>query len=266
VFPTLIYDPTTATSTGSRTQFPGNKITNIDPVALAFETKYYPHANNTSGPYNACTHANNYIESPKLNVNEMVGLGRLDYKLNDADSIFARYALYLNTQNNARGYGPIYNRNDNDQIQNAVLSETHIFSPSLLNSVRLGVMRAGFSFASATANQNIAGQIGLPNDTPYDGPTMSNGLGVFNTTIGFRTTTLLELLDDVTKVIGSHTIQFGASGRFSETYNAQANENSGTFNFSANETAAGNNTTTTAGSGSAYASFLLAKLPAQAIH
>lgn len=53
------------TGTGSRTQFPGNKITNIDPVALAFETKYYPHANNTSGPYNVCTYANNYIESPK---------------------------------------------------------------------------------------------------------------------------------------------------------------------------------------------------------
>jgi hypothetical protein len=255
--PTLIYDPTTATTTGNRMQFPGNKITNIDPVALAFETKYYPHANNTTGPYNSCTHANNYIESPKLNVNETVALGRLDYKLSDADSLFARYAFYLSSQNNAGGYSPIYNRNDNDQIQNAVLSETHVFSPNLLNAIRLGVMRADFPFESATANQNIAGQVGLPNDTPYDGPIMSNGLAEFNTTIGFRTTTLVELLDDITKVVGSHTIQFGASGRFTETYNAQANGNSGTFNFSSNETAAGNNTTTTAGSGSTYASFLL---------
>ena len=255
--PTLIYDPSTATTVGSRTAFYQNKVTTIDPVAAAFVSKYYPHANNTSGPYNSCTHANNYIASPKLISTETTVVARMDYKLNSADSIGARYALYQNTSNNAAGYSAIYNRNDNDQIQNGMLSETHAFSPSLVNDVHLGLERSGFTFQSATANQNIAGQIGLPNDTPFDGPLMSNGLSQFNPTLGFRTTSLLEVLDDVTKVIGAHTIQFGASARFSEAFYNQSNGNSGSFTFSASQTAAGNNSSVTTGTGSQFASFLL---------
>ena len=255
--PILVYDPSTATTTGSRTAFSGNQLTGIDPVSAAFVSKYYPHANNTAGPYNSCTHANDYILSPKLVVSETVIVGRMDYKLNSQDAIAARYALYQNKSNNAAGYSPIYNRDDNDQIQNGMLSETHVFSPNLLNEVHVGLQRAGFGFLSATANQNIAGLIGLPNDTPYDGPLMSNGLTQFNPTIGFRTTDLLEALDDVTWVLGAHTLQIGASGRFSETFYNQSNGDSGSFTFSANQTAAGNNTSVTSGTGSQFASFLL---------
>jgi hypothetical protein len=254
--PTLIYNPATAGTTGARTQFLGNQITNIDPVAAAFVNKYYPHANNTSGPYNSCTHTNNYIASPKLAINENTVVGRLDYKATAADTLTGRYALYQNLSNNAANYSPIFGRNDNDQIQNGMLSETHVFSPTLLNDVHLGLERSGFSFNSATNGLNIAGQVGLPNDTPDVGPLMSNGLAQFNDTVGFRTTSLLEILDDVTKVIGAHTVQFGASARFSEAFYNQSNGNSGTFNFSANQTAAGNNTTVTTGTGSQFASFL----------
>lgn len=257
--PIKIYDPATASSTGSRTQFSGNAIPSgrIDPVAQAYQSKFYPQANNTAGSYNSCTHANNYIANPKLTSGEKVALGRIDYKLGSADSFVGRYAFYQNTQNNAAGYSPIFNRNDNDRIQNGMLSEIHVFSPSLINTFRVGALRAFFTFESATANQDIAGQIGLPNDTPYDGPLMSNGLITTNGIIGDRANTGFDVQDDLTKVVGVHTLQFGVSGRFSEAYNQQTGGNSGTFNFSSAATAAGNNAVITSGTGSQYASFLL---------
>lgn len=258
--PVNIYDPATATTTGSRSQFQGNVIPGdrIDPAALAYQSKFYPLPNNSSGVYNSCTHANNYIISPKLNYNQTLWLGRTDYKINDADSMFARYASYQTTQNNAAGYSTWFNRNDDDRIQNFVISETHIVSPSLVNNARLGAERAYFTFQSATANKNIAGLVGIPNDTPYDGPLMGNGMIQTQGIIGFRATTLFQLQDDVTKTIKEHTLTFGISGIYSQAYNNQTNNSSsGTFNFSSNLTAAGNDTAIVPGTGSAYASYLL---------
>lgn len=252
---TLIYDPSTATTTGSRTQFPGNKITNIDSVASLYTKLLYPQANNTSGPYDSCTHANNYIRSSKLISTERLLLGRLDYQLGSADSLVGRYVLYDNTTNNPGGYSTDFNRNDNDQTQNALLSETHVFSPFLLNDVRIGIMRQGFSFASATAGQNISQKIGLPDTTPLIGPIMSNGLSTFNTTYGFRTNTGVDLVDDITLTRGKHSMHFGVNYRFTEGYNYQLNSGD-QFNFSATQTASGNNTTVVSGSGSEFASFL----------
>lgn len=255
-----IYDPATATTTGSRTQFQGNVIPSgrLDSAAVAYQKMVYPQANNNTGAYNSCTHANNYIISPKLNYNETQWMGRADYQISAMDSIFGRYALYRATQNNAAGYSPLFNRDDNDKIQNAVFSETHVFSPSLVNNARLGIERAYFTFLSATANKDIAGKIGIPNDTPYDGPLMGNGMIQTQGIIGFRATTLFQLQDDLTKSIKGHTLQLGASAIISEAYNNQTNaSSSGTFNFTASVTAAGNNTSVVAGTGSAYASYLL---------
>jgi hypothetical protein len=252
---TLIYDPSTATTTGARKQYPGNKITNLDPVAVAYTKLFYPQANNTSGTYDSCTHANNYIRSSKLISTERLALGRLDYQLGSADSLVARYALYDNTTNNAGGYSTPFNRNDDDQTQNALLTEAHVFSPNLLNEARLGIVRQGFLFASATAGQNISQKIGLPDPTPLIGPIMSNGMSSFNTTYGFRTNTGADLVDDITLTRGKHSMHFGINYRFTEDYNYQLNSGD-SFSFSATQTAAGNNTTVVSGSGNTFASFL----------
>ena len=63
---------------------------------------------------------------------ERQGIVRSDYKLSASDSLVARYAYYLNKTNNgtnAGGLPGIYShRNDHLQTQDAVLSETHVFS------------------------------------------------------------------------------------------------------------------------------------------
>lgn len=253
--PVHIYDPTTATTTGTRTQYLNNKITNLDPVAVAYTKMFYPQPNNAAGPYNPCTHANNYIGAPQRVTGEHLILGRLDYQVRERDSIAARYALYDNSTNNAGGYNTYFNRNDDVQTQNALLAETHIFGPTLINELRLGATRNGFPFQTATANQNISQKIGLPDPTPLIGPRMSNGLAEFNTTYGFRTNTGIDFSDDVTLLHGNHSIHFGASYRWMDSFNYQLNTGD-LFSFSANQTAAGNNTTITAGTGSAFASFM----------
>jgi hypothetical protein len=253
--PVKIYDPSTATTTGSRAQYPGNQITRLDPVAVAYTKMFYPQANNTGGTYDSCTHANNYINRPRGVTTEKLILGRLDYAINRTDSLAVRYALYDNAGNNPGGYSAYFYRYDDSQTQNAVLTETHIFSPNLVNELRLGGIRNGFPFQSGAANQDISNKIGLPDPTPLVGPVMSNGLSSFNTTYGFRTNTGLDLIDDITLIRGNHSMHFGASYRFTEAFNYQLNGGDA-FTFSATQTAAGNNTTTTTGTGSTFASFL----------
>ncbi len=266
--PVNIYDPSTATTSGTRTQFPGNIIPGdrLDPVALSYQKLFYPQPNNSTGAYNACTHANNYIYALPVLASERQGVVRSDYKLSASDSVVARYAYYLNKTNNgtnAGGLPGIYShRNDHLQTQDAVLSETHVFSPNLLNDARLGGMLSDFPFQAASAYQNVAGQIGLPNNTNILIPTMSNGvIPSPNITLGFRSSTTMEGFDDLTWIVKQHTLHIGGTVRFSEGYNNQTGASpSGTFTFIAGSTAAGNNTTVTTGTGSTYASYLLGQV------
>ena len=265
--PVNIYDPGTATTTGARTQFAGNVIPQdrLDPVALSYQKLFYPLPNNSTGAYNSCTRANNYVYALPVIASERQGIVRSDYKLSNDDSLVARYAYYLNKTNNgtnAGGLPGIYShRNDHLQTQDAVLSETHVFSPTLLNDARLGGMLSDFPFQAASAYQNVAGQIGLPNDTDILIPTMSNGLVAPNITLGFRSSTTMEGVDDLTWILKQHTLHIGGTVRFSEGYNNQTGSSpSGQFNFIAGSTAQGNNTTVTTGTGSQYASYLLGQV------
>jgi hypothetical protein len=257
--PYAIYDPATGSSTTARTAFAGNQIrvSQQDKVALAAQALFYPLPNNTVGSYDSCTHANNYLANPKLISKEKTAVGRVDYRLSNKDSVFARYAYYQNFTNNASGYSPLFYRNDTLQNYDAVLSETHVFSPRLVNDARVAVLRSDFPFQAATANQNYAAKLGLPNSNAIVAPIFNNGPIALNGTVGFRSSTTIELLDDATKTLGAHTIRFGFDGRFSEGYNNQSGNASGSFTFSANQTAAGTNTSVTTGTGAQYASFLI---------
>lgn len=260
--PTNIYDPSTATTTGQRTQFPGNVIPSnqLNPIALKVQELLYPEPNNTAGSYNSCTNANNYIANPKTISNERQGVARVDYLLGEKDAAFARFAYYYNYNNNAGGYNSsntYFDRNDYLQNYLGVLSETHSFSSSLTNDFRIAFVRSDFPFRSSTAGSHFAEKVGIPSYYPTVAPIFSNGLKTINGTDGFRASTTYEVLDDMTKSIGTNVLRFGMSGRFTEGFNNQTSSSAGTYNFGASQTAKGNNTTVTVGTGSAYASFLI---------
>jgi hypothetical protein len=119
------------------------------------------------------------------------------------------------------------------------------------------MLRSDFPFQATTANQDYAGKLGFANDTPTVAPIFTNGLSTINGVVGFRSSTTIELVDDVTRTLGQHTLRFGFDGRFTEGYNNQCNPCSGNMTFSANQTAAGTNSSVTSGTGNQYASFLV---------
>ena len=257
---------------GQRQQFTYNGVANVipptslDSVAKAYSKMFYPTPNNTAGAYNPCTHANNYLYALPVSASERQGIVRGDEKISDSDSLMARYAYYFNGTNNgtnAGGLPGVYShRNDHLQNQTAVLSETHIFKPTLLNDARVGMMRNDFPFQAASAGLDIASKIGLPNDTGIEIPQMNNGLTAPNITVGFRSSTTIELLDDLTWVRGNHSLHVGGSVRWTEGYNNQTGTSaSGNFTFSSGTTAQGNDTTVTSGTGSTFAAFMLGQVP-----
>ena len=265
-----IYDDSNIVG-GQRTQFNYNGIPNninpsrLDPVAVAYAKMFYPLPNNTAGSYNSCTHANNYLNALKAIQGERQGIVRTDYKAGVNDSWVARYGYYLATSNNGTntaGFAPEFSdRNDHLQNQTGVLSETHVFKPTLLNEARIGFMRNDFPFLAESYNQGIASAIGLPNDTNIEIPVMSNGLTAGNISLGFRSSTTVEAIDDVTWILGAHSLHVGVSGRYVEAYNFQPpGGESGTFNYSSGTTAQGNDSTIVSGTGSQFASYLLGQV------
>ena len=255
-----LYNPFTSNATDPRLPYAGNKLTGLDAVALSAQDVMYPRANNTSGSYDPCTHANNYVANPKLISNERSMLTRVDDRLTDKDTIFARLAYYHNYQNNATfGYSPLYYRNDNLSVWNGTLSETHSFSPQMLNDFRIAVLRATLPFLPETYNQDYASKFGIKNARPDIIPVFVNGLSAPNGALGFRASTTTEVMDDVTINKGGHTIRVGFDGRFAQSFNTQSNSAAGQYNFSGNQTAAGTSTTVQTGvaPGNTYASYLI---------
>ena len=268
--PINIYDDNNIVN-GQRQQFFYNGKANVippsrlDSVAVAYSKMFYPLPNNTSGGYNSCTHANNFLYALPVAASERQGIVRGDYKIAANDSLMARYAYYFNGTNNgtnAGGLPGLYShRNDHLQNQSAVLSETHVFKPTLLNDARIGMMRNDFPFQAASAYQNIATKIGLPNDTGIEIPQMSNGVVAPNITVGFRSSTTIQFIDDVTWIIGNNSLHIGGSAQWAEGYNNQTGSSaSGNFNFSSGTTAQGNDTTVIAGTGDTFASFMLGQV------
>jgi hypothetical protein len=130
-----IYDPTSLGADGkTRQQFANNAIpaSRIDPVAAQI-LKFYPEPN-------ANINGNNYFVTPPGTNDNWQYLGRLDQNFGSNDRAFFRFGQY-SPNSNAVPYVP--NKANNQTAggwvdTQAVLSETHIFGPTLVNDFRFG--------------------------------------------------------------------------------------------------------------------------------
>ena len=261
---TPIYDPATTmpNPNGSgyvRSAFTGNIINRpLDPVALAIQNTFYPLPTNSQL-------VNNFTFEPKIRIQMRQALGRVDYKFSEKNSAFVRYAYVDNVTNDgaagAQAAPLLYpnpiaaNRNDDLNAQLLTVSDTHVFSPNLINNVQLSVTRTYFPFTAASFNQGWPQKLGLPESIPpYTLPVVSNGEPGFNGTAGLRAFTNPQLTNYVTKIWGKHAISTGTDLRFNIGSNLQRNAPSGTFNFPAALTG---NPQSPSGTGNTYATFLL---------
>jgi hypothetical protein len=140
-----------------REPFPGNILPagRLDPNGIKL-LNLYPAPNN-SGLFN------NYTNNPVLRNNVNQFDVRVDANLTEKDSIFARASFSDNPTfipgpfSGIADGGAFYTGDQTATANNAALSETHLFSPTLVNEIRLG-----FNRIATTRVQPNGSTLGIP--------------------------------------------------------------------------------------------------------
>lgn len=257
-----IYDPSTTQGSGSsvsRQVFAGNVIpTNrIDPVARAIND-FYPLPNRTpSDPFTNANNYENFATETQLMRQYMI---KVDHRFSSSNTLFGRYSLFNHRTDNGGGFifpnDVVSKRDDDLKNWNIAISDTHVFSPTVVNEFRIGVTRGYFPFIVRSFGGDWPSKLGLPSIVPQDTfPAISNGLAGFNTgTAGVRGSLNWQFLDTVNIIRGAHSLKIGFDVRLLQGHNLQRGAPSGSYTFNAGLTG---NPLAPQGTGSAYATFLL---------
>lgn len=271
--PIPLYDPaTTRANPGGagfvRDMFPGNLIprNRLDPVALNIQN-LYPLPNRT--PSNVFTNENNYQNSPAEHRTMRQSTAKVDHRFSDYNALTARFSLFQHLTDagsvpNVYPSDVINRRDDNMLNRNFILSDTHTFSPTLLNEFRAGFLNSVFTFAARSSGGGWPRTLGLPAGHPGDVfPQISNGLPGWNTAVGRRTNIIWHLFDAVTKIHRTHTLKAGVDYRLNIAHEKTGGAASGNFAFAAGLTG---NPQSPAGTGSSYATFLLGAVSSASVN
>jgi hypothetical protein len=263
-----IYDPasTRAAAAGgfNRDIFPGNVVprSRMDPLSLRV-LEYHPQAN--VQPDNAFTNLNNFLSLKSSPTDQGVTNIRLDHRFSGKDSIFGRYSVTRNTRvnyGNGLGVADPAARSDQRDNHNIVVSETHLFSPTVLHEFKANFTRQFLPFTHPSFDGNWPEKLGFPKILPQDQfpPVVIAGLLSIsnpNFSAGKRTSQILQFSDNITIVRGRHNIKAGVDQRFLQLNWVNRLNPSGRFDFSGGLT---NNPLAPAGTGIAMASFLLGEV------
>ncbi len=278
-----IYDPATGdpASGRGRTPFAGNLIraSRISPQAQNI-LKYFPAPNTEVGgvPYR-----NNYIASGNQSFDSEQFDTREDYYPNERSNFFGRYTFVNYSLSVPGAFGVLaggpgldssgYSGNSSIRNQSLSLGYNRTFSPTFLNELRFGWYRYNVHEVPGGYGTQPATQAGIPGlnlDTTY-----TSGFPAFNITgdggaqLGYSLTvnrcncpltereTEFQILDNVTRQIGNHTLKFGADLRRNSNLRAPSdNHRSGELTFAPGYTGLGNANGSAVG-GLGLATFLL---------
>ena len=149
--------------------------------------------------------------------------GTLDllHQINDKDSLHGFYAFQQDTRTEPALQGdtiPGWGDHRQAHRQIATLSETHIFSSSLVNEARLGFNRIAISFdpahpldpTSVGLGDGLSGPVGIPQTTISD---LNLVFGGPSAQPNARFDSLGVVSDTLTAVHGKHTLKIGGEGR-----------------------------------------------------
>jgi len=290
-----IYDPTTtnctsgclantltaangATPVYTRNPYAGNQIptSEIDPVAAKLAA-LYPSPNHLVGLGSSFAPNSDYAVATAGSLNTDQGDGRVDYHLNDSNSIFGSIS-WSNTQKlsvtpfNGSAQpldgGSFSGNSEQDLGRNGNLSWSHIFSPTFVNEARVGFSRLVTARTQANAETDEYKAFGIGG---YDPTTTLNGglpqlsLGRYSQ-IGANDwlptkeyNNEWDLIDNVTINRGTHSIKMGAEFRELHFPFFQFPEPHGELDFARTETAYPSTAgaLTPSNTGDEFASFML---------
>ena len=255
-----IFNPATTRNVGNvlcRDPFPGNIITTpLSAVAQKVLT-YIPPAQNGQATQNYFRQFN----TPTVQTAETI---RIDQNFNETNKLFVSYNV--NDNGNTCGYNVFPNAADPncgiaDNVWHAVrVGYDHFFTSSLLNHLLVGADRENHHVLSLAASQNVNynAALGLAGTSGPTFPQFNFGSGYQAPGFGLD----LALVDNhiygiesINLTKGNHNLKFGFEFRYLQFSIPNTGGESGTYNFSTNETAA--STATQSQTGNSFASFLL---------
>lgn len=227
-----IYDPTsTHTDPTSglkvRNPFPGNTIlpANQNQIGAAL-------ANMFPLPTFTDRLANNYFAAPVERVDDGLWDFRLDHNFSDNDRFFGRFTWDDATRffpSGLPGFGAASGFSSNcnyaTHARNVALSETHIFSPTMINIFTIGYNRDFNYIWSAGYGSNESQKLGIPGANLGTPETSSMGMFTFTgfSAMGDREfspfqggTDVYHLTDTVDLTRGGHSLHIGFTTRAME--------------------------------------------------
>jgi hypothetical protein len=238
-YPQAIKNPVTGVA------YPGNFIplSDVNPTGaniLNFIKQYA--APNIAG----ATTANNFLFNPTRAVTEDAFDIKVDHRFSDFDSAFVRYSQ-ARDKIAQPGTLPVPLVGDvicgpaQDPAHQAVIGETHIFSPTTINSARFGWSRFFVYAQNWDAGLNLPTLLGIPG-VQVPGNPASDGLPVMtfagDTPIGDAGnspthigTNNYQLDDNINLVRGKHSLDFGVEFVRLEYNMFQTGDEHGSFSF-----------------------------------
>ncbi len=231
---TVIKDPLTGVP------FPGNIIpqNRINPATAYFQ-QFMPAQNTATGTFS--------YAAPFQN-DQNQGNARYDHIFSTSDSMFVRYSINHLEAFNPGSYPVNGGTTQRQRVQNLVASETHIFSPAIVNELRLGYTRMHNANLNQGLGTNYTGQSGIggfeftslnfpgfPNlsITGFQGIAGNSFQPLVNPTHSY------EIVDNVSVIRGAHTLKFGADLRNYRLTSTNSANSRGAFSFNGTYTGNG---------------------------
>jgi hypothetical protein len=234
----LIKDPLASgscTATNSSACFPGNIIpaSRFSPIAQQL-LRYFPSPNFTG--------VNNYLANANSVDNWDSFLFKVDQRVGAKDNVAVRVLQRWETSNNPFSGSPLGTfgaTTDNGQSLYGV-SETRVFTPTLINEFRAGVTRTTNVEVSDHAGTNWAAQYGIPGTTTDPNLVGFPKISITGyETLGDSTTNPIRYVvnnfnwgDVITFNKGRHTIRAGADVLHVQYYQPTNSNFNGTLTFS----------------------------------
>ncbi len=238
----IIYDPTTYDpATNTRAQFSGNVIPSnrISPLVQNI-LNLYPLPNQPGKL------KNNYIISPIEQDRIDQGDFRGDYNISETNQMFFRWSMsgrttFLPTPlPGLAGGGGSSSGNGFEDTMGAALGETHTFSPTTVNEIRIG-----FNYVHIRRGVPAGGNVeppanllvpGVPNNPGTNGVTLFSPTGYRRIgSPGYAPTILAsqerQISDVLTLIRGGHSIKVGGEIRWSQFNIFQLPAPNGSFSF-----------------------------------
>ncbi|MGH9630520.1 MAG: hypothetical protein ACRD7E_19590, partial [Bryobacteraceae bacterium] len=217
-----VYDPATTRPNPNgqgliRDPFPNNIIPSnrFDPITRKI-VDFWPAPNRA--PNNPFTQSQNYEDQGLSRVDWNQANVRIDHRFTEANSMFFRYThASHDTSGNSIFTDPTVgqDRVDNQVNRNVMVSDTHTFSPTVINNLRVGLMRQAFDFRAINAGENWPEKLGLPPIVPPDQfPQINFGFGTIGgQAFGTRGSLNWDIQNVLTKIASNHTLKFGYNHR-----------------------------------------------------